>query len=76
VFDVARWPVQIFRGAWRFVFTFVVPVAIMTTYPAMALLGKLDGRTAVAVVGGAAVMLVGSRALWRIAIRNYTSASS
>lgn len=76
VFDVARWPVQVFRGAWRLVFTFVVPVAIMTTYPAMALLGKLDAGTVAAVLGGTLGMLVVSRVIWRIAIRNYTSASS
>ncbi len=37
VFDAARWPIQVFRGAWRFLFTFVVPLpALMTTFPAMA----------------------------------------
>nr|HEX4313061.1 ABC-2 family transporter protein [Kofleriaceae bacterium] len=76
VFDVARWPVQVFRGAWRFVFTFVVPFAIMTTYPAMALLGRLDTTTALACVGGALAMLAVARVLWRVAIRSYTSASS
>jgi ABC-2 type transport system permease protein len=76
IFDTARWPVQVFRGAWRFVFTFIIPVAIMTTYPAMALLGRLDLRTAQAVIGGALAMLVLSRLVWRAAIRSYTSASS
>ena len=76
VFDVARWPIQVFRGAWRVVFTFIIPVALMTSYPAMALLGKLDAAHAGAVVGGAIVLLALSRLLWRTAIRNYTSASS
>lgn len=76
IFDTARWPVQVFRGLWRTVFTFVIPVAVMTTFPAMALLGRLDARTAVATAAGAAVMVVTSRVVWRAAIRNYTSASS
>lgn len=76
VFDVARWPIQVFRGAWRWVFTFVIPVAIMTTYPAMALLGRLDVTTAALVGVGALGLLAGSRAVWVIAIRSYTSASS
>lgn len=76
IFDVARWPVQVFRGVWRFVFTFVIPVAVMTTFPAMALLGRLDAGTALATIGGALALLVVSRLVWRIAIRNYTSASS
>jgi ABC-2 type transport system permease protein len=76
IFDVARWPVQVFRGVWRFVFTFVLPVAVMTTYPAEALLGRLDAHTALAAAGGALVLAVVSRLVWRLAIRNYTSASS
>lgn len=76
IFDTARWPVQVFPGLWRIVFTFVIPVAVMTTYPAMALLGGLDARTALATVGGALALLVISRVVWRIAIRSYTSASS
>lgn len=76
IFDTARWPVHVFRGAWRFVFTFVIPVAVMTTYPAMALLGRLDGRTALAVIAGALALFALSRAVWVAAIRNYTSASS
>jgi len=76
IFDVARWPVQVFPRVWRFVFTFILPVAVMTTFPAMALLGRLDAATAVATLGGAAALAVVSRLMWRLAIRNYTSASS
>lgn len=76
IFDTARWPVHVFKGMWRFVFTFVIPVAVMTTFPAMALLGRLGGQAAAATVAGAGAMLVISRLVWRAAIRNYTSASS
>jgi ABC-2 type transport system permease protein len=76
IFDTARWPVHVFKGAWRFVFTFVIPVAVMTTFPAMALLGRLDARAAAATIAGALAMLVISRLIWRSAIRSYTSASS
>jgi ABC-2 type transport system permease protein len=76
IFDTARWPVQVFRGMWRFVFTFIIPVAVMTTYPAMAILGRLDAQTALATIGGSLGLLVLSRLIWRSAIRSYTSASS
>ena len=76
VFDTARWPVYVFPGLWRVVFTFVIPVALMTTFPAMALLGTLSLKTALATVGGAGAMLMVSRLVWNAAIRNYTSASS
>ena len=60
LFDVGRWPIDVLRGVWRgtllMVFTFVFPVALMTTYPALALLGRLDARTAaLALAGGIAV---------------------
>jgi ABC-2 type transport system permease protein len=76
IFDTARWPVQVFPGVWRILFTFVIPVAIMTTYPAMALLGRLHTRTALATLGGSLLLLAVSRLVWRTAIRGYTSASS
>src|SRR5262249_1243434 len=28
IFDAARWPVDLFRGVWRFLFTFVVPLGL------------------------------------------------
>jgi ABC-2 type transport system permease protein len=76
IFDTARWPVMILPGAWRFIFTFVIPIAVMTTFPAMALLGTLKGTAALATVGGTVALLLISRLVWRGAIRSYTSASS
>lgn len=76
IFDTARWPVQVFPRAWQVVFTVVIPVALMTTYPAMRLLGRSDAPSALATLGGALVLLAISRAVWRTAIRSYTSASS
>jgi ABC-2 type transport system permease protein len=76
IFDIARWPIQVLPGLWRILFTFIIPVALMTTFPAMALLGRLDARTALVAIGGALGLVIVSRLLWRAAIRNYTSASS
>ena len=76
IFDVARWPIQVFRGLWRIVFTFIIPVAVMTTFPAMAILGRLDMKHVIATLGGTIVLLLISRAVWNLAIRSYTSASS
>jgi viologen exporter family transport system permease protein len=76
IFDTARWPVQVFKGAWRYVFTFIIPVALMTTFPAMALLGRIEVKTAAGTIIGSLAMLLVSRLIWKAAIRNYTSASS
>jgi ABC-2 type transport system permease protein len=76
IFDTARWPVHVFPSLWRLIFTFIIPIAVMTTYPAMGLLGTLDAATALATTGGSVALLLLSRGVWRTAIRNYTSASS
>ena len=76
IFDAARWPATVFRGAWRLVFTFVVPLALMTTYPALALLGRLGARTGALAVMGAAAFALFARAAWTRSLAHYTSASS
>ena len=80
MFDVGRWPIDVLRGVWRgtllMVFTFVFPVALMTTYPALALLGRLDAKTAMLALGGGIVFSVIARRVWRRALAMYTSASS
>lgn len=76
IFDAARWPVTVFPRVLRFVFTFVFPLALMTTLPAEALLGRLSAATAWAAVGGGVAFAAIARLVWLRAIRAYTSASS
>jgi ABC-2 type transport system permease protein len=76
IFDVARWPSSVFRGALSILFTYVVPLALMTTYPALALLGKLSAPTAIGALAGALAFAVAARAVWLLSIAKYTSASS
>ena len=75
IFDAARWPTAVFRGVIRFIFTFVIPLALMTTYPAQALLGTLPVSTFVLSLLGAAVFVALSRLVWLKALGKYTSAS-
>jgi ABC-2 type transport system permease protein len=76
LFDFARWPATIFSGFWRILFTVVIPLALMTTYPAEALLGTLAPRTAALAVAGSLAFAALARAVWKRAIGRYTSASS
>ena len=76
IFDAARWPISVFKGALRFVFTFVFPLALMTTYPAEALLGRLAPTHFLLVLLGGVAFAAVARLVWRRAIRFYTSASS
>lgn len=74
IFDAARWPSSVFRGALAVVFTFVIPLSLMTTYPAEALLGRIDGARVVAALVGAIAFAVLARVVWLRALRRYTSA--
>jgi ABC-2 type transport system permease protein len=76
LFDLARWPISVFRGGLRFVFTFIFPIALMTTTPALALLGRLDARTGGAALLGGLAFTAAARWVWGRALRLYTSASS
>jgi ABC-2 type transport system permease protein len=76
LFDAGRWPITVFRGALYYIFTFVFPLALMTTYPALALLGKLTATSAALAWLGGLVFAAIARAVWLRAIGMYTSASS
>ncbi len=76
VFDAARWPASVFKGALSFIFTFLVPLALMTTYPAQALLGTLESERLIGAVAGSLAFAILSRLIWQRSIRGYTSASS
>lgn len=74
IFDAARWPSTVFRGALRVVFTFVIPLAVMTTYPAEALLGRLEVSTLAATLLGTAGFAALARLVWLRSVGHYSSA--
>lgn len=76
VLDTGRFPVRFYPAAVRVFLTFVLPVGLMTTYPALALRGLLSGSGAATALCVAAAFLLASRVVWRFAVRHYSSASS
>jgi len=76
VFDAARWPSSVFRGFVHVLFTFVIPLGVMTTFPANALLGRATWVETGGAAAAAVIALGVSRAVWRRALARYTSASS
>lgn len=74
--DAGRWPIAVYRGWLKLAFTFLLPVALMTSYPAMALRGTLSGARLLTAVALAAIFAGLSRWLWRTALSRYSSASS
>jgi ABC-2 type transport system permease protein len=77
IFDAGRWPIDAFRSPLlKGIFTYVFPLALMTTFPAKALLGTLGKESlSLALVGGVGFAVV-ARLVWTRAVRFYTSASS
>ncbi|GAB4207308.1 MAG: ABC transporter permease [Roseiflexaceae bacterium] len=76
LFRAGQFPVSAYPGWARLLFTFVVPVAFITTVPAEALIGRFQPLSALGAAAVAAALLVAARWLWGRAIASYTSASS
>jgi len=72
--EAGRYPMVAYPAAYRFFFTFVVPVAFLTTVPAEAMLGRGEfGWVLGAGILGLGLLLA-SGLFWRFALRFYTSA--
>ena len=77
IFDAARWPVTVFSVVRRAGFsTFVIPLALMTTFPAMALLGTLRTGTFLLSLAGTVLFAAAARGVWQASLGRYASASS
>ena len=74
--DAGRYPIAAYPTAYRFFFTFVMPVAFLTTVPAQALLGRSEISWLIGAAILAVVLFLVSTWFWRFALRFYTSASS
>jgi ABC-2 type transport system permease protein len=74
--EAGRFPMAAYPVAYRFFFTFVIPVAFLTTVPAEALLGRTEVIWTVGAGVLALALFLASRAFWQFALRFYTSASS
>jgi ABC-2 type transport system permease protein len=76
MYEAGRWPISIYPGWLRYGLTFIVPVAFATTVPAEALTGRLTPVSLLGTIGLAALLLVVSRAFWRLGLRRYSGASA
>lgn len=74
--EAGRYPASAYPVAFRYFFTFVVPVTFMTTVPAEVVLGRGGWTLPLQTLAVAAVLLLISRGFWKWALRYYTSASS
>jgi ABC-2 type transport system permease protein len=77
LFNIARMPDEAFRGVFKAVFTFVLPVLLVSNVPTRVLADKLASPAMwLLLIGVGAAWAVISEWFWRSSLRHYTSASS
>ncbi|MEA5601692.1 ABC transporter permease [Nostoc sp. UHCC 0252] len=74
--EAGRYPIAAYPTAYRFFFTFVMPVTFLTTVPAQVLLGRSEISWLISTAILAVAVFFASTWFWRFALRFYTSASS
>ena len=77
LFNIARMPDEAFRGAFKAVFTFALPVLLVSNVPARVLADKISSPWSwLLLVGVGLAWAALSELFWRMSVRRYTSASS
>ena len=77
LFNIARLPDTVFRGMFRVVFTYALPMLLVANVPTKLLIERLRSPFEMLLLVGIAVAcFVFSELLWRYSLRHYTSASS
>jgi len=77
LFNIARMPDEAFQGAFKAVFTFGLPVLLVSNVPVRVLADKILEPTAwLSLLGLGLVWAVISEWFWHFSVRHYTSASS
>lgn len=73
---LGRFPSDIYDPTMRSILTFVMPIAVMISFPAKAFLGMLEPEWFVVAVAMSLVSMSLSLLFWEFASRRYTSVSS
>src|SRR6266436_5141733 len=73
---LGRFPADIYDTPMRGILTFIVPVAVMVSFPAKAYLGRLSPAWMLQALIMSMTSIALSLAFWRFATRRYTSVSS
>jgi len=78
-FSLGRYPDVVFKGIFRVIFTWIVPIILVANVPARLLMGSFSQPIVYPLFQlavGAALVLAGSRIFWKFALARYTSARS
>jgi ABC-2 type transport system permease protein len=73
--ETSRYPGDIYRGMGKFLFTFVIPIALIATAPASLLAGPIRWDVVVPAFCMAIVFMGSGLWFWKRSLRHYASAS-
>jgi ABC-2 type transport system permease protein len=78
LFNIGRYPDTIYRGAFKFVFSWLIPVIIVANIPARLLIHAAENPWPIMfqLITATFLMVAATRLLWNAALRQYSSASS
>lgn len=76
LFNIARMPDEAFRGLFRAVFTFAVPMLLVSNVPARVISGMPSSPKSLLLLGMSLICFALSEWGWRASLKRYTSASS
>jgi ABC-2 type transport system permease protein len=77
LFNIARMPDEAFHGAFKAVFTFALPVLLVSNVPVRVLADKISSpKSWLLLIGVGLGWALISELFWRVSVRRYTSASS
>jgi ABC-2 type transport system permease protein len=76
LFNIARMPDEAFGGVFRAVFTFAIPMLLVSNVPVRVLTDRITGYGPLILVLMSGACFVVSELGWRASVRHYTSASS
>lgn len=76
VFHAGRYPLEVYQPWLRWLLTFILPLAFLTTFPAEALVGRGSYTTLLTSLTVAPAMLLIATAFWRFGLRRYSGASA
>lgn len=76
LFNLGRFPIDIYKEPLRGILTFLVPVGIMVSFPAKAIMGLMTPMGVIWSLIFGVLILAFSFRFWNFALKKYTSASS
>jgi ABC-2 type transport system permease protein len=78
LFNLGRYPDVIFRGLFKFVFSWIIPIIVVTNIPTRLLIRAADSPAPLLLhlLLATVIVTIATRLFWRAALRRYASASS